>query len=70
MVGGSKCEIPKYLKFHCQQYLLGHNDMPDLLFDTLVGLHRGPWGRFLDAGTGVQSLQWVSSEIASLATDN
>ena len=34
--------------------------MPDVLFDTVERYHDGlPWGRVLDAGTGVSSVKWL-----------
>lgn len=36
--------------------------MPDILFSTVEVFNTGrDWGRFLDAGTGVSSLQWIQT---------
>ncbi|MCR5876250.1 class I SAM-dependent methyltransferase [Phenylobacterium sp. J426] len=34
--------------------------MPSQLFDFLTRQHQGPWGRVLDAGTGVNSATWLA----------
>lgn len=42
--------------------------MGDILFQTLEKWHGGKeasWGRFLDAGTGVGSLRWAQTQIAT-----
>lgn len=36
--------------------------MSDILFGTIETFHGArPWGRFLDAGTGVHSIKWVQT---------
>lgn len=36
--------------------------MSDILFGTIETFHAArPWGRFLDAGTGVHSIKWVQT---------
>jgi hypothetical protein len=36
--------------------------MGDILFSALETFHRGrQWGRFLDAGTGLQSIKWIQT---------
>jgi hypothetical protein len=34
--------------------------MASQLFEFIAGLHEGPWGSVLDAGTGVNSASWLS----------
>lgn len=36
--------------------------MSDILFSTIERFHgTKPWGRFLDAGTGLHSLKWIQT---------
>ena len=51
--------------------------MADILFTTIENWHsmRGvSWGRFLDAGTGIHSLQWIqkleTAEWVAITADN
>lgn len=45
-----------------QRYLLNNYRMGDILFSTVERYHAPrPWGRFLDAGTGVHSLKWLQT---------
>ena len=48
------------------QYLINPHPlsmrMSDILFSSVEKYHGGrPWGRFLDAGTGVHSLKWIQT---------
>lgn len=41
----------------------------DILFDSIVSMHEDkPWGRFLDAGTGVHSMKWIQTLKTSSVT--
>ncbi len=51
------------------------NKMTDILFGTIESFHgTRPWGRFLDAGTGVHSIKWVqtltTSSWTAITADN